>query len=256
MKSTVQLSVAGLCCCFFCFFLLCSCRPSSVHFTFHSSRLRSNHPFLTIWTASSRGCLPHISGPSQLSSDHLRPPSAICLLYSSHAPCFRIAILTPAPHADRRCTPPAACHRNIILSDLSVHSLCSASTNRPRSAQSSASSFSGSPRCALTLSKTVTAPVSTRCLSISMIGRSRSSFATPAIVAREPSPSHFPISVISLLQSSSTATSDSICTLRRSISKAASSALYELVPSSSRPTLAHPLTLSSTGVNTLSCTRM
>jgi hypothetical protein len=38
--------------------------------------------------------------------------------------------------------------------------------------------------------------------------------------------------------------------------RAASSAVYELVPSSSRPTLVHPLTLSSTGLDTLSCTRM
>lgn len=53
MKSTVQPSVIGLCCNSSCFFLFCSCPPSTI-----------------------RGLLPHLCDPSQLSSDHLRPPSA------------------------------------------------------------------------------------------------------------------------------------------------------------------------------------
>ena len=162
--------------------------------------LSSNHSSFTVWTFSARGFLPYMFGPSQLSSDHLRPPSAISFLCTSHAPCFRIAILTPAPQAVQCCTPPAACQLSMTLCNVSVHSFCFASPSLALFAQSSASSSSGSPQCALTSSRNDTAPLSTRWRKID---RRRSSWATPANVAREPSHSHFSISVISLLQSSS-----------------------------------------------------
>ena len=172
-----------------------------MHFSIHTSR-GSNHSPLTSSLTASAGARPHRSGPIQLSSLHLRPPAVMCVLYIAHAPCFRKAILTLAPHAFFRLTPSAVCHLNMSLSVLSVHSLVSASWSLPMSAQSSASSLSGSPRCALTLTRNVAAPACILALNFSMIFSRMSALATPTSVAFAPSPIHFPTSVISDLQSS------------------------------------------------------
>ena len=65
MKSTVQKPVAGPVCCSFCFFLLCSCRPASVHIPCCSS-LTFSHSLLCAF-GFVVFCRPTCSGPSQRS---------------------------------------------------------------------------------------------------------------------------------------------------------------------------------------------
>ena len=196
---------------------------------------------------SSSGDFPHKSGPIQCSCPHFLVAAAMVRWSSLWAACFLIAkrALGPQIALLRDCSP-FTVHRKRIRSVLSFHSFVSC--RLPYSALSSALSFRGSPRCAFTLTRKVAAPASTLRLSASMISFSMSAFTLSASVARWPSPIHFRSSVISIWQSSSANRSRCGSALSISWRRAASSALRELVPSSSLPTLDHPCGFLSLGL--------
>ena len=106
---------------------------------------------------------------------------------------------------------------------------------RAFSAWVSALSLRGSPRCALTLTKKVRAPLSTLSLMHSMIDVMMSTFASPASVVRGPLPIHRDtlLRAASLSHKYSRSTSNAVACKVRAI--AASSGLRELTPSSSLP---------------------
>ena len=126
---------------------------------------------------------------------------------------------------------------NVIRSVLSFHLFSSSGLALPFSAKVSALSFRGSPRCDLTLTKNVALPASILIRSSSKISRKMSASGASASVARPPCPTHFltAFSTDSLSHRMSTSSLSSAC-LSASTTPP-SSGRFELVPSSSLPTL-------------------
>ena len=165
-----------------------------------------------------------------------RFPAAFSFATVSHPAFFVIACLTPRPHTARRVIPFSDFQVNKVLPVGSFHRASSIPIWQPRSASSSAPSFNGSPLCALIFTKKVAAPASILFRSLSMTALKMSASFTVAMHTLLPSPIHFSISVRAVRQSTRSNRSFSTSTASRAASKAASSGLSELAPSSALPT--------------------
>jgi hypothetical protein len=142
-----------------------------------------------------------------------------------------IAVRTAFDHVDTRFTP-LSVHSYSNLGVRVVHCLLSTGNCSALSATVSASSFRGSPRCALILTLNVCAPRITLARRHSIIVFMMSAFASPASVVRWPLPIHMDalVKVVSLShRCSRTVPADVACSVR---ANAASSGRNELTPSS------------------------
>ena len=138
---------------------------------------------LDITRSTSLGNSPHPC--SQLRTPCCNRASNLYRPAPSHTP-----FLTPWFHVDVRAFFCPSIHENTIRLECVVHTVCSGSIVRPRSARSSTASFRGSPLWILTLHRNVAVPCAILMRSRPMIIRNMSGFTDNAKKVLSPSTTH------------------------------------------------------------------